>query len=180
MKTCYIGDNVGNSNKNSKNRGSVSFLSPEQVRELDGIFKFLNKKDRDILYLIFISKKKQKEVQQILNRIQSSIGYDVRRIRERLEFICYLHSVYDIFIDFIENRSNKYDVEMIEILTLLFHTTSLTHTSKILNLSQIYVRYRFEKILRNMEKYKHWDIYEIFLAISSNFNIIKRDYKKSS
>jgi len=179
VKVCYIGHVIEIQTGNSKawgRRPRIPKFTIEQVRELDHILRFLNSKDRDILYLIFVSRKKQNNVQYILNRSQPSLCYDVRRIKKRLEFIYYLHSVFDIFIDFVEERSSLYDPIFIEILVLMFYTSSFTLTAKILRMSQLHVRYRFDKAMNQMEELGHWDIFEIFYAIRSNLNIIRRVY----
>jgi hypothetical protein len=65
----------------------------------------------------------------------------------------------------------------LEILVAMFYTTSFTCTAKILRKTQLYVRYRFEKALRQMEMLEQWDVYEIFFTIRSNLNIVRRIYK---
>lgn len=158
-------------------RQGVPPISVDQLRELAPILRFLNQKDRDILYLIFVARKKQKEVQRILGRSQPSLCYDIRRIRRRLKFICYLLSAADTFLDFIAYRSEDFDSETKRVLVLMFYTTSFTHTAKILSKRQIRVRYVFEKALEQLEEAQMWDIYEIFNAVRDNLNIVKRVYR---
>ncbi len=181
MKISYVGKNLGNLNvKNKQELGwgsSIPEFTTEQIKDFGHVFKFLNKKDRDILYLIFVSRLKQNSVQKILNRSQPSLCYDIKRIKKRLQFIYYLYSIFDIFIDFMENHSSEYEPEMVSILTLMFYTTSLTHTANILGQPQIKVRYKFEKAIRKLEQNQHWEMYEVFSYIRANLNIIKRFYK---
>jgi len=59
----------------------------------------------------------------------------------------------------------------------MFYTSSFTQTATILDKPQIRVRYIFDKAIRKMEELENWDIYEIFMAIRSNLNIVKRVYK---
>jgi len=179
LKIYHIGKGIENLGKNNKRRKRVKIpkLTPDKVRLLEPIFNFLNHKDRDILYLIFVSGKKQNSVQKILKRSQPSLCYDIKRIKERLRFIYYLYSVFDVFLDFIKNRSQEYHADILDILTLMFYTTSFTHTARILKKDVVCVRYRFNKALRKMEKLKQWDIYEIFFTISLNLNIVRRVYK---
>jgi DNA-directed RNA polymerase specialized sigma subunit len=177
MSETSIGRGIENV-ENRKNEESVShFLSVEQVRNFRSIFCFLNGKDRDILYLIFVSRKKQKEVQTILQRSQPSLCYDIKRIRRRLRFIFYLNSVFDSFIDFVQNRASVFSPEEMEILTLMFYSSSFTQTAEIMHISQVRVRYAYDKCIRRMEELEMWDIYEIFTVIRGNLNIIKRKYK---
>jgi len=149
----------------------------EQVKTFRPMLSFLNAKDRDILLLIFVARKKQKDVQQILQRRQSSLAYDIKRIRHRLRFIFFLHSSFDIFMEFIRNNNGEFTSQEIEILTLMFYTSSFTQTAVIMKLSQVKVRYSFDKCLRKMEVLKMWEAYEIFQAIRENLNIVRRVYE---
>ena len=158
---------------------SVPTFTAEQARSFRDILRFLNDKDRDILYLMFVSKKKQRDVLQILGRTQSSLAYDIKRIRRRLRFIFYLNSVFDIFMNFIHMQKEYFTSEEIAILTLMFYTSSFTLTSEIMNISQVRVRYAYNKCLRHMEELEMWDAYEIFMVIRSNLNTVRRVYKGS-
>jgi hypothetical protein len=127
-----------------------------------------------------VSRKKQKDVQSILGRSQPSLCYDIKRIRRRLRFIFYLHKVFDIFVNFVQSEQNSFTPEEMEILTLMFYTSSFTLTSEIIDVSQVRVRYTYNKCLRRMEELELWDAYEIFLVIRSNLNIVKRVYRQSA
>ena len=151
-------------------------FSVDEVRSFGPIFGFLNAKDRDILYLIFVSCKKQKDVQAVLQRSQPSLCYDIKRIRKRLKFIFYLHSVFDIFINFLNSETEEFTDSEQDILTLMFYTSSFTMTAKVLGVSQVMVRYAYNKCLDKMEEQGMWGVYEIFTMIRSNLNIIRRVY----
>jgi len=148
----------------------------DEVRSFGPVFGFLNDKDRDILYLIFVSCKKQKDVQAVLKRSQPSLCYDIKRIRKRLKFIFYLHSVFDIFINFLTFDSSEFTMMERDILTLMFYTSSFTMTAKVLGVSQVMVRYAYNKCLDRMEEQKMLDVFEIFTMVRSNLNIIRRVY----
>lgn len=151
-------------------------IPKEQLSEYKNIFKYLNDKDLDIIYLIFVSKKKQSEVQYLLNRTQPSLSYDIRRIKDRLQYICYMNRKTDEFVYFLRKNGEKYTSEEIDILVSMFFTTSLTHASNILNCRQSKVRYLFERIIKKLKSNKDWEMYEIFYYIKNNLNIIKRNY----
>ena len=150
----------------------------KQIKSFKPILRFLNEKDRDILFLIFVSSKKQKDVQAIIERSQPSLCYDIKRIRKRLKFITYLLSVVDIFESFIDSCGFNFTDEDREIMTLMFFTSSFTMTSEIIGISQVRVRYAFDKCLNKLEKEKIWEVYEIFVIIRNNLNIIKRAYAR--
>lgn len=187
MSTRCIGSNIENIKKSSVQEGAaVARFSVDQIRSFRCILSFLNEKDRDILYLIFVSRKKQKDVQRIIERSQPSLCYDIKRIRRRLKFIFYLHSVFDIFIDFSSRRSIElvndkpaFTPQEREILTLMFYTSSFTMMANTMDISQIRVRYSYDKCLTRMEQLEMWDVYEIFSVIRDNLNIVKRVYRDS-
>ena len=163
----------------SESKTIVRF-TPDHVHLYWQLFKFLNGKDRDVLYLFFIAGKKQKDVMAILNRSQPGLCYDIRVIRRRLKFIFYMNCIYDIYADFLdsEQRNNVFEENEIEVLTAMFHTTSYTLASKITGKSQMTVRSLFSRCLLKMRKNKLWEIYEIFSAIRENLNVLKRVYGK--
>ena len=180
----YVGKHIDNVRKQDSDEGrDFPSLGVDQVRLFKPIFGFLNDKDKDILYLIFVSRKKQKDVQRILNRSQSSLCYDIKRIRKRLEFIVYLHSVFDLFLDFVATKSHHFTPIEMEILTLMFYTSSFTQTARVMDLSQVKVRYAYNKCVKRMEDMAKnlgmkdmWIPYEIFTSIRRYLNIIRRTY----
>jgi len=172
----YVGRGVESIKGGRAEQGIAQKFSVEEVRSFDPIFGFLNDKDRDILYLIFVSCKKQKDVQSILQRSQPSLCYDIKRIRKRLKFIFYLHSVFDIFVNFLTSEADEFSMAERDIMTLMFYTSSFTMTAKVLGISQVMVRYAYNKCLDRMRELKMWGVYEIFIMIRSNLNIIRRVY----
>jgi DNA-directed RNA polymerase specialized sigma subunit len=154
----------------------LPYFTGSEARSLRKIFDFLNDKDRDILYLIFVSRKKQKDVQRILNRSQPSLCYDIQRIRRRLKFIFYLNSVLDIYLNFVSTQQEQFTLEELDILTMMFYSSSFTMTANMLGISQVKVRYTFNKCLKRMEVLGLWEEYEIFVIIRDNLNIIRRVY----
>ena len=155
-------------------------FSVEHLRAFKPILSFLNVKDRDILYLVFVSGKKQKDVQEILGRSQPSLCYDIKRIRKRLKFIFYLNSVFDIFIDFIVESPDEFTPFEIEVLTLMFYTSSFTMVADILEESQVKVRYSFDRSLQKLEDGERWEVYEIFMVVRDNLNLVRRSYRSDS
>lgn len=221
----YIGKSIENiQRQDGDDRSELPYFTAEQALQFKPLFKFLNDKDRDILYLIFVSRKKQKDVEWLLHRSQSSLCYDIKRIRRRLKFIFYLHNVFDIFCNFvyaeerrriesgscelvkigcddsrdekreIDHENEPFSVLEMEVLTLMFYTSSFTLTARILRISQVKVRYIYNRCLRRIEEIsmweglnpdnqrntgmQMWEVYEIFLQVRSNLNIIKRVYRK--
>jgi DNA-directed RNA polymerase specialized sigma subunit len=164
--------------KSQSDGNSLQYLSVTQVANFRQIFSFLNGKDRDILYLIFVAKKKQKEVQEILQRSQPSLCYDIKRIRRRLRFIFYICSITDLFVDFVQEKASEFTPDEMDIMILMFYSSSFTQTADTLGMSQVRVRYTFDKLIERLEEMKCWEIYEIFTIIRENLNLIRRRYKE--
>lgn len=181
MKINCVGEYIEHlGNQSQVNHHEFFKANYANICENSAIQRFLNKKDIDILYLYFIAEKKQLDLQEILNRTQPSLCYDIKRIRERIELILYLQCVFDIFLNFLETRQDMYEDYEVDILVLLFYTTSYSYTSRVLQKKYgISVRYAFDKLMRKLLENEHYDIYEIFLVISRNKNKIKRVYEKS-
>lgn len=176
----YIGKDIENI-KSCESEGEESpYLSVENIKYFKPMFSFLNPKDRDILYLIFLSKKKQKEVQEIMQRGQPSLCYDIKQIRRRLKCISYLHSVFDPFINFVTEDSQKYFSEQERaIITLMFYSTSYIISAEMLKISQVKISTVFDKCIAKMKKEKLWEMYEICYLIRDNLNIVKRTYRRN-
>lgn len=161
----------------------LPYFSAEQVKSFRSVFGFLNDKDRDILFLIFVSQKKQNDVQTILGRSQPSLCYDIKRIRRRLKFIFYLHSVFDDFVLFIQEQNNdnsingdnaRFSSVDLEIMTLMFYTSSFTIASTMMGISSVRVRYTYNKCLRKVWDMGRYDIYEILNIVRRDLNIVRR------
>ena len=56
----------------------------EISQHLDMYFRFFGAKDMDIVYLYFLSQKKQDEIMRILGKTQPAISYDVTRIKKQM------------------------------------------------------------------------------------------------
>jgi len=59
-------------------------------------------------------------------------------------------------------------------MLLMFYTSSFTMTSDILKVPQVKVRYSFDRCLRRLEERHMWEIYEIFMIVRDNLNMIRR------
>jgi len=179
IQVSYVGQNVENFKGLESEGGESPYLSVENIRYFKALFSFLNPKDRDILYLIFLSKKKQTEVQDIMKRGQSSLCYDIKQIRRRLKCISYLHSVSDVFVRFVEKTAPQYFTEQeIAILTIMFFSTSYIIGAETLKMSQVKVSVMFDRCIKKLKKEKIWEVYEIFYTVKSNLNIVKRTYRR--
>ena len=177
MQTSSIGENierVESSAHISESPHAKPSFTVDHLRAFRPILSFLNAKDRDILYLVFVSGKKQKHIQEILGRTQPSLCYDIKRIRKRLKFVFYINSVFDVFLDFIFDPPEYLTSHDIELMVVMFYTTSFTMSAEIIG-CDMNTRYTYDKILEKLAEHKQWDIYEILMAIRKNLNIVRRE-----
>ena len=149
-------------------------LEPSDIKYYEWLFRFLSEKDKDILYLLYLSGCKQKNIMRILRKKQSSINYDFGRMKNRLSFIYYLTANFETFTEFLEKEPDFLSAYERDILVLMFYTTSLTKTAKILSEQQMKIQYLFDKILGKLMYHKEWDVFEIFMSIRTRFNLVKR------
>lgn len=180
LQVNYIGKDI-ESVKSVDSEGEDSpYLTVENIKYFKPMFSFLNPKDRDILYLIFLSRKKQKEVQDIMQRGQPSLCYDIKQIRRRLKCIAYLHSVIDDFNEFVTSKSTSLFTEQERaIMTMMFYSTSYIISAETLKMSQVKVSAVFDRCIRKLKKEKLWSVYEICFTIKDNLNIVKRTYRRN-
>lgn len=141
---------------------------------LGNYFRLFGQKDMDIIYLYFLSGKKQEDLVKILGKSQPAISYDVTRIKEQIDFVIKLVSSIDDFIMFIvddNNGLNTYDREM---LTLFFYSTSLVKTSRLMGIRNISCRSHLNTIVNKLLANGYIDMYNLFKYILSNLNNIKK------
>jgi len=153
-------------------------LTEEDVPYLSDIFNFLNNKDKDILYLIFISGKTQTDLVRILTRSQPSLSYDIKRIKERVRFICYLHAQFPVYMNWLKEESKSYTPEEVMVLTLMYYTTSFSQSSRVSKLKPTRIRYVFDKALIKLKK-EHPQTYQFFSIIRDNLNVVRRVYLRA-
>lgn len=146
-----------------------------QVNEyLDTYFRFFGKKDMDIVYLYFISRKKQEQIMEILGKTQPAVSYDVTRIKEQINFVVKLLYCLDDFIMFIVNPENKMKTYDKQMLVLFFYTTSISKTARLLGINNITCRSHLWTIVNRLLSQGHNDIYNMFKYIMGNLNKIKK------
>jgi hypothetical protein len=180
LKIRYYGKLLEELNFSSKEdtlRNVPVILTEEDVPQLANILNFLNNKDKDILFLTFISAKTQTDIVRLMKRSQPSLSYDIKKIKKRIKFICYLHSLFPNFLKWLEEDSHELTCEQVMILTLMYFTTSFSHSSKVSNIKSARVRYIFDKTTKILKKdKKNIVIYDIFNNIRKNLNSLRREY----
>lgn len=150
-------------------------LSNWQINQyLDAYFRFFGQKDMDIIYLYFISKKKQEEIAIILNKTQPAVSYDVNRIKQQMDFVIKLLSSVDDFIMFITDQSNNLKTYDKEMLTVFFYSTSITKTALILGINTVSCRSHLNTIVNKLFAQGYNEMYHLFKFILSNLNKTKK------
>ena len=174
----YVGSAIETIKGGKIEETESQYFDPEQVVGFRQAFSFLSDKDRDILYLIFVSRKRQMEVKKILKRSQPSLCYDIRKIRYRLKYIFYVFSNFDSFVKFLQTTALEIlTEEEICVLTSLLYTTSFTMASFVSGYTQVKIRCLFKQSLDKLKEHKIWDMYEFFSTVGENQNSLKRVHK---
>ena len=174
-----IGERIENiSNKDKSSAIWYPSSVDEAKNHLGDVFRFLGNEDSDIVYLSFLLKKRQNDVCRILGKTQPAISYDLGRIKKQIDFVVYLLSVVDEFVYFIENEEHELTVEQVNILVLIFFSTSFSKTAKILGYHQITCRNKFSKVMIVLEEKGYTEIKEIFTFIMKNLNRVKNNIYK--
>lgn len=181
MQIRYIGNNI--ERVSDKKRDIITFeeMTVDSIRLLKPLLAFLNPKDRDVLYLAFLSKKKQKELEKIMKKRQSSLCYDIQQIRKRLKLIHLLHSNMDSFTNFIDKEAKDHfsDFER-GVLTMMFFSTSNVVSCDMLACSPTCSKETFIKCLHRLEELGLKEMHDLFTIINENMNTVKRIYKRKN
>jgi hypothetical protein len=153
-------------------------LEEQDVPSLINVLSFLNNKDRDILFLTFVNGKAQTDIMKLLKRSQPSLSYDIKRIKERVGFICKLLSYFDDVMRFIDSpKSKELPSEQIMVMTLMYFTTSFSQSSRVSGLKPTRIRYIFDKLIQRLDEAKEARLLELFICIRKNLNAVRRSYK---
>ena len=100
--------------------------------------------------------------------MKENIMMSIRNLKDILD------SIFDIFIEFVSSPPDEFIPFEAEVMLLMFYTSSFTMTSDILKVPQVKVRYSFDRCLRKLEECEMWEIYEIFMIVRDNLNMIRR------
>lgn len=181
MQIRYIGNNIERVSDKKQDIIMFEEMTVDSIRLLKPLLAFLNPKDRDVLYLAFLCKKKQKDIEKIMKKRQSSLCYDIQQIRRRLKLIHTLHSMMDSFTYFIDGEAKNHFTDFERgVLTMMFYSTSNIISCEVLGCSPSYIKETFTKCLHRLSERKIEDMYELFKLIYDNMNIVKRIYKRKN
>ena len=142
---------------------------------LDEYFRFFGAVDTDIIYMYFIANKRQNDLSILFDKTQPAISYDVNRLKEQVEFVMYMVSVFDIVIDFLKDEKNGLSTYEVDLMLAFFFSTSFIKTAKIMNAQQVTIRCQVNKTIDKLKSLGHEEIYQIFQKINCNLNKVKKN-----
>lgn len=155
------------------------FYSNKEIDEcLEGYFRLFGRHDMDIIYLYFLSGKKQEEIMSILGKSQPAISYDVQRIRRQAKFVRRIMSYLGDFIEFITSPENPLRTDDKELLLVFFYSTSIVKTARIMKLGNITCRSHLNTVIKRLQGI-NMEMFGLFKYILSHLNNIKKHVKKS-
>lgn len=141
---------------------------------LNVYFRLFSKSDLDIIYLYYLSNKKQHEIKDMLEKTQPAISYDVTRIKQQIEFVVRIVAKIDDFVMFIVDEKNGLTLKERELLLVFFYSTSIVKTSIILKQNQITCRTRIRKAIQRLKQLGYTEMFDFFCYILDNLNKIKK------
>lgn len=156
----------------------ADFTNYEVSEHLDCYFRFFGAKDMDIIYLYFLSKKRQDELMDILDKTQPAISYDVTRIKNQMDFVTRLIAFLDEFIMFVVDEKTNLTTHEREVLTAFMFSTSIVKTAKILGLNHITCRTHLLNTIDKLNYNGYKREYEFFNYIYNNLNRVKKNLNK--
>jgi DNA-directed RNA polymerase sigma subunit (sigma70/sigma32) len=76
----------------------------------------------------------------------------------------------------LEGVAPEFTDEELTMLTLMLYTSSFTMVASMMKVSQVRVRYVYNKCLKKIREAGRYDIYEIFNIIRRELNIVRRKF----
>ncbi len=150
------------------------YTNLEVDEHLSTYFNFFGKKDMDINYLYFLSKKRQFDIQKILGKTQPAVSYDVKRIKQQMDFVVKMAASIDDFILFITGNPSGLTTCDKEILTVFFYTTSIIKTARVLKMEDKCIRSILSTCVKKLKRNGHIEMYDLFVYILGNLNNVKK------
>jgi hypothetical protein len=153
----------------------TSYTNFEIQDHLDEYFRFFGSVDTDIIYMYFISNKRQNDLSILFDKTQPAISYDVNRLKEQVEFVMYMVSVFDIVVEFLKDEENGLSTYEVDLMLAFFFSTSFIKTAKIMNAQQVTIRCQVNKTIDKIKQLGHSEMYQIFQKINCNLNKVKKN-----
>lgn len=136
------------------------------------ILRFLNYYDLDLIYLTFLSKKRQVDLAKILDQTQPSVSYNLSRIRKQIQFVYYFLANIDNVINYLRD-TDQFTLEQAQMLLVYFYSLTPTKASIVFNMHPITYKNRLKVLLKKLSVVNN-QIFEIYDNICNNFDKIKK------
>ena len=150
-----------------------SFSNLEIESHLEVYFRLFGRSDIDVIYLYFLSGKRQVDIRKILGKTQPAISYDVNRIRSQMDFVIRVVSMLDDFIIGIISCGGLSTRER-ELLTVFFYSTSWVKTARILGVDQQECRVSIIRLVEKLGELGYLELQCCITFIMENLNKIKK------
>ena len=150
-----------------------SFSNLEIESHLEVYFRLFGRSDIDVIYLYFLSGKRQVDIRKILGKTQPAISYDVNRIRSQMDFVIRVVSMLDDFIIGIISCDELSTRER-ELLTVFFYSTSWVKTARILGVDQQECRVSIIRLVEKLGELGYLELQGCITFIMENLNKIKK------
>ena len=152
-------------------------LFKEQLSQVSELVQYLDPIERDYIHMYFELNKDQNDIAKIFGITQGAVSYRCKTAVERLRFLTILPRLCK---DKLIRDLNRIMVDPIhvEILILMYETSSQSGVARQLGFSQGQIRYRLLRSLEVLEAFSKNDpLYRIYLKafdlIRSNPNIVR-------
>ncbi len=143
---------------------------------LEPYFTRLPKREQDLLFMHFIMRKKQTELGIIFSRTQAAISYRIKKAIRRLQFLVSLPQVDEAMIR--QDLASIFSKDDLDIMCGMFVHTCQTQVAKDLGSNQCFIRHRFHKNIKILEKRSEHEAtyikyFQLFVKIRDNTNILR-------
>lgn len=163
--------------------GSISEEMPEEsesyLEDIRKVLPMIPPREADFVELYYFCRIKQAAIADLFGVSQPTICYRLQRAKKRIKYLIELPT-YDLkdldkFLHLVLE-----DYTDIEIMKRMLETTCQSEVARSLNASQGFVRHRFYRSLKRIQKYpgETSKLYqEVFSYLSKNLNVLKSEDK---
>lgn len=150
---------------------SGCYNTDEKFDMVKNVVRFLNIKDRDMVYMSFLAGKRQVDVAEILRKTQPAICYNIKRIKKQIAYVQQFLSNVGFLLAYMA-QDTQLTAKQCDLMLLLLYSSSVTRAADIYGIHQITCRNALDKIWKRIE-YDAPDIIEMFDSVVIRFNKIK-------
>lgn len=144
----------------------------EQLAQVTELVQYLDPIERDYIHMYFELNKDQNDIAKIFGITQGAVSYRCKTAVERLRFLTHLPRLSKDKLVRDLNRIMT-DPLLVEILVLMYETSSQSGVARQLGFSQGQIRYRLLRAIEILEAFSKNDpLFQVYLKA---FNLIRRN-----